>query len=319
MAERFMCGSVNVPKGVAEFSVDTPGMLFSPKCVFVSVRQPAADAPLVSAMVVGDISAAGFKVALTAPVEQDGYVLEWQSLSEKGAPATADGESLAMGYSDFFEGVARFLGYDPNALTDSQRSEVDMCVQSGVRNFYWPPVAAAREWDFLKLDGVLSVAEGIDSYLLPDGMGNIQGQISFSPAEHMRGIVVVPFGEIEMMRRRPAKGAPRFAAVVASNTFGEKGQHKRIHFYPSPDRAYALSFRATADTGKLGEARPFPLGGHEFSEVVMESCLAVAEQRINDEQGIHTQRFDTLIAAAIDRDIRSGAQVFGQMGDHYDW
>jgi hypothetical protein len=48
MAERFMCGSVNVPKGAAEFSVDTPGMLFSPKCVFVSVRQPAADAPLVS-------------------------------------------------------------------------------------------------------------------------------------------------------------------------------------------------------------------------------------------------------------------------------
>lgn len=314
-----MCGSAQVPKGMAEFSVDTPGMPLSPKCVFVSVRQPAADAPLVSAMVVGDISAAGFKVALTAPVERDGYILEWQALSERGSYAPEDGETLALGYSDFFEGVARFLGYDPSALTEDQRAEVDMCVQSGVRNFYWPPVATSREWDFLKLDGMLSVAEGIDSYLLPDGMGHIQGQISFSPAEHMRGIVVVPFGEIEMMRRRPATGAPRFAAVVASNSFGAKGQLKRIHFYPCPDKAYALSFRATADSGRLGEARPFPLGGHEFSELVMESCLAVAEQRINDEHGIHTQNFNTLIAAAIDRDGRSGAQVFGQMGDHNDW
>jgi pyruvate carboxylase subunit B len=37
------------------------------------------------------------------------------------------------------------------------------------------------------------------------------------------------------------------------------------------------------------------------------------------EAGIHTQKFNEFIQGAADRDSRSGAQEFGQMGDPTDW
>ena len=319
MATRFACGAKEVPKGVSEFSVSALAMPFAPSSVILSVRQPVENAPLISAYLIGKAAADGFKVALSAPVELDGYYLEWNAFSESEA-IVQDGDSLALGYSDFFKGVARFLGYDPDSLTDEERTDVDDCVQSGVRNFYWPMVMKGGEWSFLKMEASIATEKDVNSYLLPDGMGNVSGQLHFAPSEQLRSVVIVPFGEIQMMRRREAFGAPRFAAVVATNRFGGKGQMKRLHLYPTPDKAYALSFRAEADCGRLdAEANPYPLGGAAYSEMVMESCLAVAEQRINDEAGIHTQKFNEFIQGAADRDSRSGVQEFGQMGDPTDW
>ena len=318
MAGRFKCGAKEVPVGVSEFSVSGLAMPFTPVSVALSVRQPVENAPLVSAYLVGAADSDGFRVALSAPVSMEGYILDWMAFADETG-VIADGDTLALGYTDFFKAVARFLGYDAGNLSDDQREEVDLCVQSGVRNFYFPVQLNGSDWSFLTLEGSLSLEKGCASYLLPDGMGNLSGQIFYDASEHRRGIVVVPYGDIEMMRRNPATGAPRFAAVVSTNRIGGKGQLKMLHVYPAPDKAYTLSFRAQADTGRIGEDRPYPLGGHAFSETVLESCLAVAEQRVNDEAGLHTQNFNALIEAAINRDCRSGAQMFGQMGDAHDW
>ena len=323
MAGKFMCGAKEIPVGVSEFSVSAT-MPFDPKAVSLSVRQPVADAPLISAYLVGKATYGGFSVAFSAPVPMEGYVLEWMAFAEGSGSIDdeegAKGDSSQLGYTDLFRSVARFLGYDADDLTAQQREEVDMCVQSGVRNFYYPAALNGGDWSFLTLEGSLAVEEGNGEYLLPDGIGNISGQMYFDASEQRRGVVIVPFGDIQMMRRNPVSGAPRFAAVVSTNRIGGKGQMRRVHFYPTPDKAYMLTFRADADTGKLdAERRPYPLGGHAYSEIILESCLAVAEQRVNDEVGIHTQNFNQHLEAAINRDGRSGAQNFGQMGDSHDW
>lgn len=88
---------------------------------------------------------------------------------------------------------------------------------------------------------------------------------------------------------------------------------------PIPDTTYTLSFDADADTGRLSsELRPFPLGGSRFAELVVESCLAAAEQRANDEVGIHTQNFQRQLIAAIAKDRKTGAAVYGQMSRPHD-
>jgi len=69
-----------------------------------------------------------------------------------------------------------------------------------------------------------------------------------------------------------------------------------------------------ADSGNLSEnMRPYPLGGARFSETIMESCLAVAEQRANDEMGIHTQKFAMMLASAIAQDKKFSATYYGPM------
>lgn len=319
MGARFSCGAYALPAGVADTALTGLALGFSPTAVLVSVRLPDADADIISAYVSGTPTADGFSVALSAPTPRSGYILDWQAFGDASV-VPPDSGSLAVTYTDLMKAVSRFLGYDYANTTSAQTEECDFCVQSGIRNFYRPAGLVSHEWAFLKLEGSVTTSAGVGAYLMPDGVGNVSGQIAFAPEERLRGIVVVPYGDIAMMRRVPREGAPRFAAIVSTNLFGDKGQRKRLHLYPTPDRAYALTFRADADEGKLDATnRPYPLGGHAYAELVTESCLAMAEQRVNDEQGIHTANFNALLEAAVSRDFRQGAQDFGSMGDTRDW
>jgi hypothetical protein len=188
-------------------------------------------------------------------------------------------------------------------------------VQAGVRQFYWPPATEAtdgsHDWSFLKVQGSLQLEPGVSTYTLPDGFGRIFGHLKWPAAMHRPSIPVVPIGQLHACENG---GWPRFAAVTWKNAYGAKGQLKQIHFDSSPFETAVLSFSAEADTGPLSsDGRPYPLGGAMHSELVLESCLAIAEQRRNDEQGLHTQNFARLLAAAISRDRREGPQNYGLM------
>lgn len=315
--DNFRCGSSAIAVGVTEFTVTT-ALPFDPTNVLVSVRQPEADAPLVSAYVTGTPTRDSFSVALSAPVDAEGYVLEWTAFSSENAPAIA-GETLSETYDTLKDAVARYLGWDPSNLTEGQALRVDACIQSGVRRFYYPPalegVDVGFEWSFLRQAGSILVTAGVDNYALPDGFGRIAGQMEiagrFGPT-----IPVIPYGELMSIRRRGERGRPRFAATISEQAFGSRGQAKRLYLFPCPDEDMVIDFTCDADTGKLDpETRPFPLGGAMFAELVRESCLAVAEQDENDTVEVHTQNFHSLLVAMISRDRKSGAQVFGPVGD----
>ena len=168
-----------------------------------------------------------------------------------------------------------------------------------------------RTRSFLKVQGSLQVTAGVAAYSLPDGFGRIYGQLKWPASMHRPSIPVIPIGQL----RQCEHGRwPHFAAVTWRNAYGAKGQLKQLHFDSPPSETAVLSFSAEADTGPLSsDGRPYPLGGAMHSELVLESCLAVAEQRRNDEQGIHTQNFTQMLAAAISRDRREGPQNYGLM------
>lgn len=313
----FTCGTYDVPVGAKEFTITGLGISFAPASVSVSVRQPVPEADVISASVIGAPTADGFTVFLSAPAEVAGYVLDWQAMS--GATFTVDSGSGALGYDDFMKGVARFLGYDYDNLTEAQVAECDNYVQAGVHNFYYPPkmegVDETFEWEFLKREGSILMSAGQSEYLLENGFGRVAGGFSFDPSHHCRGIQVIPFGEISRMPSDVC-GRPHLASVVYKNQFGVSGQRASVRFFPTPDKPYVVTFRYDADAGKLDSTeRPYPLGGSMFSELVMESCLAVAEQRANDEIGIHTQNFNSHLVAMIARGRKQSAQVYGFVGE----
>lgn len=232
----------------------------------------------------------------------------------------SDPDTLGVDYGELVTAVATFLGYDPSNLTDGQKEQIDGYVQSGVRNFYYPPKTAEGidenfEWSFIRRQMCVLAPTGIDACHLPHDFGRIAGQIEVSD-DIGPTVPIVPFADIMHMRTRDAIGRPRFAAVVANRTTGSHGQTKSLHLYPRPDRDYLLKFVCDADTGKLDATdRPYPLGGAMFAELVMESCLAVAEQRANDDEGLHSRKFAELLVSMIARDRKSSAQSFGDIGD----
>lgn len=314
----FKSGTFPVPVGEIEFSVAGLSLVFAPSSVIVSVRQPSAEADIISAYVIGTPTTDGFRVSLSSPATEGGYLLDYTVFAEGGI-APVDPDSLNVSYADLKKHVAIFLGYDPDALSSVQAAEVDAHIQSGIRNFYFPPkmegVDENFEWSFIRNAGVLTTAAGVSSYQMPNGFGRIAGQIAVD-GEDGFSIPIVPYGDIIRFRQRPRTERPRFAAFIAERVFGSRGQVKRLHLYPTPDRSYDLAFVCDSDSGKLDpENNPFPLGGVMFSELVIESCLAVAEQRSNDDEGLHTKKFNQLLVSAIARDRKSSAQEFGEIGD----
>lgn len=313
----FKCGTFLAPTGVTEFTLAGLNFGFTPSSVVVSLRQPAASAPIVSAYLTGEPNADGFTVTLSAPLTLEGYYLDYQAFA--GILTLEDADTLAVSYNDLMRTVADFLGRPLDMMTEDEKRKVDSFVQSGVRNFYYPPkmegVDENFEWSFLKQKGGVDLTRGIASYILPDGFGRILGQIAYDEL-HAPSIPLVPYGEL--IRRASANevGMPRIAAISSRRDFGTKGQLKELRFYPTPDKMYSVSFVCDADDGRISEERPYPLGGAMFSELITESCLAVAEQRANDEAGLHTDNFNRLLISMIARDRKSGAQNYGMVGDY---
>lgn len=319
MAALFQCGTLPLAPGAETFaaSLDLP---FVPAWVGLTVRRPSDTAPLLTAQLSGAPSAAGFSGDLSAPVPSEGYALDYAAYAaEYAAAAPSDAGTAALSYADLLAAVARYLGYDPDALSDRERAECDAHVQSGVRQFYYPPAVEGcdptHEWSFLRADGAVATVAGSESAALPDGFGRVVGDLYYPSAAGLAPVRMASESEVrERLSRWPAQGAPRLFAPIRRAAIGPTSQTARLLLWPCPDRAYELAFRMEGDAGRLSaEFRPWPLGGARFAECVLESCLAVAEARSNDESGLHARLFRELLVAAQAQDRRFDGGAYGSM------
>jgi hypothetical protein len=150
---------------------------------------------------------------------------------------------------------------------------------------------------------------------LPDDLGRLVGSLHFPANEYRQSVGIVPIGQLLEMRAINAyTSAPRYAATRYKPSDGAGGQRQEILFFPQPDQAFVMSYEYEAYSGALSESYPYPLGGMQLAELYIESCLAVAESRLDDEIGIHAAQYQALLVDAIARDGKRDARSFGQMG-----
>ncbi len=229
---------------------------------------------------------------------------------------------LSVAYADLLSVVAAFLGYgsDSAAWSADQRAEVDRYVQAGVRRFYYPPASGGSEvgyaWSFLNPVATLSTVADLAEQPLPSDLGRVLGHFHYEESEHRRSIVLVSETRLQELRSRQTSstGHPEFACVRHKAKDPARGQRLEAAWWPTPDATYDLTFRYEAFSGKLSDDNPYPLGGMRHAELIVQACLAVAEQRANDERGLHSEEFERLLAAAIQQDRRQGARHYGHMG-----
>ncbi len=230
--------------------------------------------------------------------------------------------SLSITYQDLLTEVGRFLGYghDQFKWTPSQQDEVDRYVQAGVRQFYYPPAVQGlepgHEWSFLNPTAEITTEEGEGSQDLPDDFSRILGNLHYDAEIHAVPVVIVSQGRImALLQQNKDRSRPRCAAVRSKDSNGSDGQRQEIVWWPIPAAALTLSYRYEAYSGKLTETKPYPLGGMKHSGLIIESCLAIAEQYANDERGAHSERFTAQLVASVAQDRKTGARYFGAMGE----
>lgn len=228
---------------------------------------------------------------------------------------------LSLGWPELKQEVGFYLGYGTTIGNwGAHATEIELIVQSGYRRVLYPPAvgqfSAGYNWSFLRPTGTLAIVADDGDYDLPDDFGQMVGELHYAPDQHRPAIRIIQLAALLDMRSHSDQNSnPHFAAIRYKSSDGTTGQRQEILFYPESDADYTLYYSYDAYTGKLSNSVAYPLGGMHMSELYKESCLALAEFRNNEEIGPHYQMFTILLADAIARDMKKGAQNFGDMRD----
>jgi hypothetical protein len=242
--------------------------------------------------------------------------------------------TLSLQITDLNAEVGLFVGYgrgvnngDP-AWTKQQQDLLDSICKSGIRQVLFPPplegMESSYDWSFLKPRATVDFPPKASTIPLPDDFGGFEGQITLSAATGQMWwpINLMNEGRVaQLFSETPtATGRPWIAALQwLKPTTATSGQRAQLYLFPAADTDYKLQFQYYFLPNYLDGAFPFPLGGMLHAELFLESCLAVAERRLDDlENGPHKQAFMERLAASVSADRRNKPQVGGYNGDRSD-
>lgn len=145
-------------------------------------------------------------------------------------------------------------------------------------------------------------------YDLPADFEGLEGDLNFLPsqAELYPPLDVVSDSMIRRHRHQwPLKDKPRYASIRPKSFDPTLGQRWEMALYPTPDGAYDIEYRYRIAPGMLSDTNEYPHGGDVIGELILQACLAVAENRYRDQAGHHTQLFQQRLAAAVANDAQS--------------
>jgi hypothetical protein len=91
-----------------------------------------------------------------------------------------------------------------------------------------------------------------------------------------------------------------------------------LDVFPTPDQAYQIKVTYSILPDALSATTPIPYGGAAHAETILEACLSVAEERLDNDPGVHAQAFAARLAASIAQDKRHRPQSLGYNGDKSD-
>lgn len=238
--------------------------------------------------------------------------------------------NLNLMKADFESKVGIYLGWGDGVATawsTTQKNRLKDAVDSGYRQFIVPMADAngsSHDWSFLRPTVSLALVSGMQTVQLPDDYGSLDGTITVTQTANAMNWPVQVTGENkirEMYARLPnATGRPIWAAEQPlKGTTKLKSSRFQLYIYPAPDDNFTLTFAYYLLPEALTDANPYCYGGMQHAETILESCLAIAEERINDQQnGLHSTKFMQRLQASIAIDRRNKAQLVGYNGDRSD-
>lgn len=241
--------------------------------------------------------------------------------------------TLSLTIDDLRGEVGLFLGWGrgtpsgDEAWTSAKAAAINSCVKSGLRQFYYPPPVEGQEnaydWSFLRPTATFTIPTATSSLALPDDFGGIEGDIAVSSSGTSMFRPLAVYGEGTVRQRFSelpnTTGRPQMAALCPVKGTGmDHGTRHTLLVWPTSDAAYTLSLRYYVNANYLDSGFPYHMGGTQHAETVLESCLAIAEQRLDDTSAVHSAKFMQRLLASISADRKLKPQKLGYNGDNSD-
>lgn len=231
---------------------------------------------------------------------------------------------LQVSFDDLRRELGRFLGWsrDPEKWSSDQKLDADDIIRSALRRVYWPTDTQLgqvdHQWSFLESTVELTLQSGQVAYDLPEDFHDIVGPWYFRDRIAYGPIKVLPPSMFLAMRSNyTANGIPIYSTFTPDGGT-QRPMRWKVLFHPAPSEAVVVwaRYHISPDVVLDVHHRKYPLGGAHLGEVLIEAVLAVAEEKLMDVPGVHTQQFQLLLASAIRRDGRGNyAETFGDYGD----
>ena len=224
--------------------------------------------------------------------------------------------TLDLTYSEVYTKVAEYLGLG-SSPTGTDLTKVKDIVKRGYRKFLMPvdmSTASKRtapkpyRWSFLRQTTTLATTAGIDTYDLPDGYNGLIIPLThttdetFNPNE-------VPLETIYIKKSQSQSDSyPLYFAVKDKDFDPQIGRQKELIFYPVPNQEYTYYYTYRFMPLAPVEDSDYFVGPIGSSEVILETCLAIAELQEKDQIGVHNAEADRLLQQFIGDD-KLGALV----------
>jgi hypothetical protein len=165
------------------------------------------------------------------------------------------------------------------------------------------------------------------NYDLPDDFGGIEGRITYSILNSLKGdIKIVGEGKIRSLRSGLGENSfgedPIYAAIrPKEQTTTTTGQRFEIMLFPAPSESVVLEYKQLIlPEALVATTLTHPYGGMIHAETIEASCLAIAEMNDDDKSkgnnGPQWKYFLSRLTASIQADKRqNGIDYFGYNGD----
>lgn len=149
-------------------------------------------------------------------------------------------------------------------------------------------------------------------YRLPDDCQDVEGAITFAAETGERTMIQKP--EEWMRGKRQWEGSttgpPLYWAMIPAAFAEATGQRWDLSMWPTSDDNYTVTYRKLVNPDVLAAAQ-FVRGGMAHTETILESCLAIAEARYDDNQGIHKGLYEEKLQESISVDARVAPETLG--------
>jgi hypothetical protein len=240
--------------------------------------------------------------------------------------------TLNLKLDDLRKKLGRFAGWTstPESWSEEELDIINDAVASGLRRFYFPmpvdqPTMAGYEWSFLRPIISLDFAINTNTITLPDQYVGMAGtRCTLQPS----GTQAQPYeikwtneGKIrELYSITPTLiGPPMYVTLLSTQGVApRRGQVFQLYFFPVADQEYTVQTSVTMAPDALTENSPYAWGGPAHAETILESCLAIMEERLDDQlqgSGPHSQAFQARLLASIVMDRRNKPPRQGYNGD----
>ncbi|MCJ7829005.1 MAG: hypothetical protein MUP81_04615 [Dehalococcoidia bacterium] len=173
--------------------------------------------------------------------------------------------------------------------------------------------------------GDVITVDSEDTFTLPWDFGGMAGDGFTYDVDNSKinRIKITTDVRIRQLRQSSVStGTPYLACIVPLATDMTKGQRWEAMFHNPPSEELTLHYRYYILPDALTKTTyEYPYGSAVHSETILESCLAVAEEREKDAATtLHREKFARLLQSSIDHDktLSETANRYGYNGDDSD-